>query len=710
MATSPAPYPHPLDRLFRPRSIAVIGASSDPRKIGGRPIAYMRRSGFSAPLFPINPAQAEIQGLPAYPSLAAVGKPVDQVIIAVSGAQVPAAVDEALAQRAGSIIVFSAGFAELGEEGRRAQEAMAARCRAAGVPLVGPNCIGVFSAANGMYATFMTALEHEQFPQGHVGIVSQSGAIGSYLYGLAGDRGLRFSHFVATGNEADVDVADCIDWMAQDPETHVVMAYLEGCRDGARLRRALQNARAHRKPVIVMKVGRSEQGAAAAASHTGSLAGADSVYDAILREGNAWRAESLEEMVDLAYACSVSPLPQGNRLGVITPSGGVGVISADEAARCGLELPPLPAAAQAEIHALIPFSSPVNPVDTTAQTVGDRTLFTRILRRVVAHDGYDSVLSFNANVGRSETEFAKIRETLYALRVEHPTRVLAVSMRARPEIAEELQRHHILYFTDPARATATLGAMARIARGFAQAAPAAHATDKATCRAPVADLPAGPLDEASARDLLEASGIPFAPQIAVDSADAAVAAAAAVGYPAVMKVRSPDIAHKSDVGGVVLGLRDAGQVREGWSAMMQRVRDAAPSARLEGAIVSPMVSGGVETVMGVVRDPVFGPMLMFGLGGVFVEVFKDVVFRPAPVSLETAHEMIREIRGLPLLQGARGRPPMDLDTLARALVKLSAFATAHAERVRSVEINPFIALPAGGCAVDALILKTPTSD
>lgn len=694
--------PHRLDCLFQPRSIAVVGASSDPSKIGGRPIAYMRRAGFKGPLYPINPQQSEVQGVKAYPSLAAIGAPVDQVIIALPGAHVPAAIDEALAHQAGSIIVFSAGFAEAGEQGARVQDALAARCRAAGVPLVGPNCIGVFSVASGVCATFVTALEHEMFEPGHVGIVSQSGAIGSYLYGMAADRGLRFSRFVATGNESDVDAADCIDWMAQDDETRVILVYLEGARDGERLRRALQRARAQRKPVILMKVGRSAQGAAAAASHTGTLAGADEVYDAVLCDSQAWRADTLEEMIDLAYACSTSPLPRGNRLGVVTPSGGAGVICADEAARSGLVLPLLPDALQDRIRALIPLATPVNPVDTTAQTVGDRSLYTRILGHVVGHEGYDIVLSFNSNVGRTEAEFSKIREALYALRRDFPQRVLAISMRARPEIAEELRRNGILYFADPSRATATLGAMARIAQGFETAGATAAPVLPAT-----AALPAGTLDEAVARRLLEAHGIPFAPQRAVTTAQDAVAAGRDLGYPAVMKVLSPDIAHKSEVSGVLLGLAGDEQMDAGWTQLMARVRAAAPAARIEGAIVSPMISGGVETVMGVVRDPVFGPMLMFGLGGVFVEVFKDVVFRPAPVDLQTAREMVREIRGLPLLQGARGRPPADLDTLARALVDLSTFAVAHAGEVDSVEINPFIALPEGGCAVDALILKRP---
>lgn len=689
---------HPLDPLFNPSSIAVVGASADPRKIGGRPIAYMLRSGFDRPLYPINPRQPEIQGLRAYGSLAEVGRRLDQVVIALAGEQVEAAVEEAVAQQAGSIIVFSSGFAEMGEAGKRAQDRIAGRCREAGIPLVGPNCIGVFSAGRAMYSTFMTALEHELFDAGSVGIASQSGAIGSYLYGMAGDRGVGFSHFVATGNEAAVDVADCIDWMAQDPDTSVVMAYLEGCRDGERLYRALQRARAARKPVILMKVGRSEQGAAAAASHTGSLAGADAVYDAVLRETNAWRAGSLEEMVDLAYACSNSVLPAGRRLGVVTPSGGVGVIAADEAARVGLTLPPLPLAAQDAVRRIIPFASGVNPVDTTAQTVGDRSLYTRILDLVFQQD-FDSVLSFNASMGRSEAEFAKVRASLYELRRAYPQKVVALSMRATPEIAAELAAEQILYFADPSRATATIGALARIAEGFDRPTdgPAVVPASEA--------LPAGPMDEAAARALLERAGVPFVAQSIARTADEAAQAAEALGFPVVMKVLSAEIAHKSDVGGVLLGLRDVGAVRAGWTSMMDRVRTACPEARIEGVIVAPMVSGGVETVMGVVRDPVFGPMVMFGLGGVFVEVFKDVTFRRAPVGLQTANEMIREIRGLPLLLGARGRPPMDLDTLARTLVALSAFAASRCNEVASVEINPFIALPQGGCAVDALILR-----
>lgn len=694
---------HTLDPLFCPASIAVIGASSDPRKIGGRPIAYMLRSGFAGRILPINPKQSEIQGLPAFVSLAAVGHPVDQVIIAVAGALVEQAVEEALAQNARSIVVFSSGFGEIDEEGKRAQERMARRCRDAGVQLIGPNCIGIFSTRSAMYSTFMSALEHEMFEPGNVGIVSQSGAIGSYLYGLAGDRGVRFSHFAATGNEAGVDVADCIEWMAQDPHTRVILAYLEGCGNGERLRRALQTARARRKPVIVMKVGSSAQGAAAAASHTGSLAGADQMFDSIFAECGAWRAQTMQELVDLAYACSISALPLGNRLGVITPSGGVGVIAADACEQAGLVLPHLPPALQQQVKDIVPYASGVNPVDTTGQVLSDRQLFNRIMKIVFDFDGFDSILSFNASIGKSAGEWAKVREDLFALRRQHPQRLVALSMRATPEVVRELEAQNILYFSDPAVATRTIGALTWL--GAAQRAAALETTEAAAQVRPMPALPAGVLGEAAARTLLEAAGLPFAPQRVAANAEQAMQAAEELGFPVVMKVLSPDIAHKSDVGGVVLNLASREAVLTAWSAMMARVRGHCPQADIQGAVLSPMISGGTETVLGMVNDPVFGPMMMFGLGGIFVEIFQDVKFHSAPLDLPQAQAMIAAIKGFPLLDGARGKAPADLDCLARALVTLSQFAAAHADSLASVEINPFIALPQGGYAVDALIIR-----
>jgi acyl-CoA synthetase (NDP forming) len=690
-----------LDALFRPDSVAIIGASSDPKKIGGRPINHLNRAGFKGAIYPINP-QPEVQGLKAYASLDVVPGPVDLAVIAVPAAGAPAALEECIRKGVRAVIVFSSGFGEIDAAGRAVQEAMVARCRAAGIPMLGPNSIGLFNSVHGLYTTFMTSLDKGIPPPGNIGMVSQSGALGAYMQALATDRGLSFSHFVATGNEADVDVSECIGWMAEDPAIKVILAYMEGCRDGARLRAALARAAANRKPVVIMKVGKSERGAAAAASHTGALAGADAVFDAVFRECGVHRASSVEEMLDIAYACSHGVLPRSDRLAVITVSGGVGVMAADLASEIGLDLPPLPADGQAAVRQIVPFASGVNPIDTTAQTLGDRTLLVRMLSVMLEKGEFDSVFSFMSNQGHSVSDMAVLKPALIDMRARFPDRLFVLCMRAAPEVRAELEANGLLIIEDPTRAIRTIAALAGFSKGFERASQTA-----VTTMAKV-ELPAKP-DEAQSKAILARAGIAFAPEHTAKNRDEVVKLADQTGYPLAMKVLSPDIQHKSDVGGVALGIENAAAAGEAWDAMMATIKTKVPAARIEGVLLSPMISGGVETVLGAHRDPVFGPVVMFGLGGVFIEVLRDVVFRPAPVNLDQAHAMIREIRGFPLLAGVRGKAGVDLDRIASSLVVLSQFAAAQADTVSSVEINPFIALPkgvqGGGCGVDALIVR-----
>jgi acyl-CoA synthetase (NDP forming) len=687
--------PHVLDPLFRPKSVAVIGASSDGNRIGGRPVAYSKRA-FKGTIFPVNPNQTEIQGLPAYASIRDVPGEVDQAIIAVPAKAAMQAADDCIAKGVKAAVMFSSGFAETGAEGRAMQVELARRCAAGGMKLVGPNSLGMFNAHIGLYSTFSSYFDPLWPRTGPVSIVSQSGAFGTYFLAIAAERGLGFSHCVATGNEADVDVAACVDWLADDPDTGVIMIYLEGCRDGARLRAALARAQANRKPVVAMKVGVSEQGVAAIASHTGSLAGSDAVFDAVFREYNVHRARSLDELVDVAYACSGGVFPKSPRVGVVTLSGGVGIQMADAAAELGLELPRMPDAAQQKVLAMIPFAGPANPVDATAQVINDWSMFTKILGIVADEGNVDSVISFLAHTGTAPGVMDRLKPSLREVRARFPDRVFILCARMPREMADEFATIGFLSFEDPTRAVAAVAALARLGRGFAKSPARQAAVQKA------APLAVGRIDEAQAKRLLGAAGIPFAPERAAHTREEAAAAANAIGFPVVLKVLSRDIAHKSEAGGVVLGLRDAGEVAAAFDAMMARVREGAPSARLEGALVARMIEG-LETVIGTKRDPIFGPVVMFGLGGIYVEVLKDVTLRLAPVDHATAKEMIRAIKGYPLLAGARGRPPADLDALADVLVALSRFAAAHAD-VASAEINPFIALPDGGVAVDALIM------
>jgi acetate---CoA ligase (ADP-forming) len=685
---------HPLDALFRPASVAIIGASSDANRIGGRPVRFTKHA-FKGAILPINPNQKEIQGLPAFASIRDVPGPVDQAIVAVPAKSATLAVDDCIAKGVKAIVMFSSGFAETGAEGRAMQVELARRCAAGGVKLLGPNSLGMFSVQVGLYSTFSSYFDPLWPRSGPVAIVSQSGAFGTYFLALAIERGLGFSHFAATGNEADIDVAECVEWLADDPATGVIMIYLEGCRDGARLRAALARAAANRKPVIAMKVGVSDKGIAAIASHTGTLAGSDAVFDAVFRENNVHRARTLDELVDVAYACSGYVFPKSPRVGVVTISGGVGIQMADAAAELGLELPRMPDAAQQKVLAMVPFAGPANPVDATAQVINDWSMFTTILGIVAQEGNVDSVISFLAHTGTTPGVMERLKPALRDVRVRFPDRVFILCARMPRDMADEFVRMGFLIFEDPTRAIAAVAALAKLGQGYAR--PRVAQAEVKTA----APLPSAPINEAEAKRLLGAAGVPFAPEIVAATRDAAVAAAEGLGYPVVLKVLS-NIAHKSEAGGVVLGLSSAADVAGAYDTMLARVRERVPDTRIEGVLVARMIEG-VETVIGVKRDAVFGPVVMFGLGGVYVEVLKDITLRLAPVDRAAALEMIRAIKGFPLLAGARGRPPVDLDSLADVLVAMSRFGSAHPE-VASAEINPFIALPKGGVAVDALIL------
>lgn len=688
---------NPLDPLFRPRSIAIIGASTDATKIGGRPIAYLKQAGYAGHIVPVNPNASAVQGLPSFASLDAVQGEVDLAVIAVPAVAVPAAIEACIRKSVRAIALFSAGYAELGEAGKLAQEAVVARCRAAGIRLLGPNALGLINPGDGVFVTFSASL-HRNWPRpGKVAIATQSGAVGTYCFTLLADRGAGISHLITTGNEGDVDVAACIDWLADDPATGVILTYLEGARDGARLLAALEKCRARGKPVVAMKVGTSEVGAAATASHTGTLAGADAGYAAAFEAAGAWRAGSLAEAADIAAACTAGPLPRGRRLGVITISGGAGAFLADAAASQGLDVPALAEAAQAELRAVVGFAGSRNPVDTTAQIANDKTAFNRMLEIMLRHGQYDALVGFLAFMAENLPRLEAMLPELERLRAAYPQTTFLFSLRAPPETRAMLLDKGFATFEDPNQAVQAAAALTWLGERQERPAPGASVAD-------VKALPAGDLDEADCRRLLAAAGLPFAPAVAVTTAEAACAAAERLGYPVVLKILSPDLAHKSEVGGVRLDLRDATTVRAAWTSMMPEAAAQAPRARIHGALVSPLLKGGVETVLGMTRDPVFGPLIMFGLGGVFVEVFRDVGFRLAPLTREEALRLVRSIRGFPLLDGARGKPKADLGALADALVALSRFAEAHPEAA-SVEINPFIALPEGGHGLDAIILR-----
>ncbi len=694
---------HSLHPFFHPRAVSVIGASSDLKKLGGRTFRNLRVHGFQGGLYPVNNRSEEVQGVAAVPTIAELPDEVDLALILVPAAGVVQTIEEYAAKGVSAAVVFSSGFAEVDEEGRRNQQRLLEVGEAAGMRIVGPNCMGVMNVHSKLFCTFSSAFDTGTVKPGRVGVVSQSGAFGAHCIVLSRDMGLGLGLWITTGNECDVDVADSLAYLAQDDGTDVILVYMEGCRSKERLVHGLELARSKGKPVVVLKVGRTDVGAAAASSHTASLVGSDAVFDAIFKQYGAYRANSIEELFDVGYACTAGIFPPGRDLGIVTISGGVGVIMADAASDAGLEVPPLADEAQQILKELIPYAAVRNPVDFTAMALSDMSLVQKNLEVMLDVGGCDAVVVFLGAVGLNPVLMEALSGSLLEVRKKFAKGLIVLAMKARADAKETLEEAGYLLMEDPTRAIGAISALAGFAASFrgqgAKQAPPALPEGRAP-------FPATTVSEFEAKQVLGSAGIPVVDERMASSAEEAAAAAGELGYPVVLKIASPDIMHKSEMGGVLLDLDSAEAVRAGHATLLERAREHHPEARIEGVLVAPMVQGGVETILGVSRDPVFGPVVMFGLGGIFVEVLKDVTLRVAPFGLEEAHAMIREVQGYPLLEGVRGQPAADVDALAEALARLSAFAAAHADELETLDLNPFLVLPKGqgAVAVDALIV------
>jgi acetate---CoA ligase (ADP-forming) len=691
-----------LEPLFRPASVAIIGASSDPGKIGGIPLKLLKTSRFAGALYPVNPNAATIQELPAFASIGDIGRPVDLAIIALPAPSVLGALEACAAAGVRAVIIFSAGFAEMDASGLCQQERIGAIVRNSGPRVLGPNCIGVVNFANGLFASFHPAFVDSRTDPGCIGLVSQSGAFAGHLHRMAGERDFAFSYCITTGNEADFDVADGLAFLAEDPGTEAVMACLEGCRNGPKLIAALRLARERKKPVMAMKLGRTELGAAAAQSHTGALAGSDAVFDGVFRQFGVHRAHSIEEFLDLGHACAVAPLPMNDRVALVTVSGGVGVLMADAAAQSGLDVAELPLAAQAKIKRLVPFAAARNPIDITGQVVNDLGLLEQALAISIAEDRYGSLVSFVGATPRLPERAERLRALFSRLSADYPHTVLVAAGLTTPEFRADLQARGCLTFEEPTRAVRTVAALAAFRAHFER--EAALLPDE-QCAIP--PLPrSGALTEYESLGFLSSAGIPVVERRLVASPAAAEAAADELGFPVVLKVASAAIPHKRDSGAVALGLSTRQAVRDAYRMMAERVASRTGRAA-ERFVVAPMIDEGIETVLAVSCDPVFGPVVMFGLGGIFVEAVNDVVFRAGVIDVDEARRMIREIRAVGILDGIGGRPPADIDALALALARLSMIAAAHGESIESIDINPFIvrAEGRGAVALDARVIR-----
>lgn len=692
-----------LNALFSPRSIAVVGASSDPTKTGGRPVHLLQKHGFTGAVYPVNPKASEVQGLPAYGSLDALPETPDLVLVAVPGAAAVATLESAADRGVGAAIVLSAGFAESGADGVALQARVSEIAQASGMRILGPNCLGAVSVRERAIGTFSVALETEMPREGSVSIVSQSGNVGSAALRLLGDSGAGLARFIAMGNEADLQAGDAIGWLADDPDTKVILCCLETCRDAVRLIDALERARAAGKPVVALKIGTSEAGQKAAQSHTGGLAGSDRVFDAVFRRYGVVRVHALEELVQVGAALETL---HGRNVGaapsaaLIAASGGFGVMMADAAAARGVGVHPLGAAAQARIRSALPLASTANPIDATAQMSANPEILEELVDAALSDDANTTaclMLALGMEVPRLREVFTK---ALAQVAARHKDKALVACVSGPKDAIRDLRALGIACFPTIDSAMTGIAALGRFeALRNPASAPAAPE--------PRAPLPAeATRNEATAKAALAAAGLPFPKEVIATTAAEAAAAADEIGVPVALKILSHDIQHKSDIGGVELGVSGGDQARAAFDRIMAAAARYAPGATIDGVLVAPMTTGGTELILGTVTDPTFGPAVMVGLGGVFAEIFEDTALRLAPVTEAEAAEMLRELRAFPLLNGARGRPRADLAALCQAISQLSRFAARHADEVDEIDINPLLVRPEGEgvVALDALIV------
>ncbi len=691
----------PLRALLAPRSIAVLGASPDAAKLNGRVLKYLRDKGYAGRVFPVNPKHESVCGWRCYPSVADLPEPADLAIIALPAKVVAAAVGDCGRARIAAAIVFSSGFAEMGAAGRELEERLVAAARAANVRLLGPNNLGLVNAFERVLATFSQYANGET-PAGPVGFVTQSGAFGTAIAALARARGLGLGYFVNTGNEADISFAEVMAEVLADSRIRVGAGYIEGFKDGAGTIALAEAALAAGKPLVLAKVGKSGAGARAAASHTGSLAGEDAVFDGVAKQFGIVRARNEEHMLDLVDVLACCGLPDGKGLGIVTQSGGAGVLMADRAEESGLTLPALADATRQRLRAAIPeFGAVANPVDVTAQFIADpwslREAVLAVLDDPQVHVGIVWLQLMEAHVEVLARIFAEIKTS--------SRKPFVVCWVAAPVAALRALRAlgiAVLRGAEPA-----IDAVAGLVRySAARRHWLADAASRAALSLPAVALPQrkGAATSVEAARLLEAAGVPLAAHAFAASAEDAARAAESLGYPVAVKIESADILHKTEVGGVRLGLRNSGEVVAAHAAVLAAARTHRPEARIDGVLVQAMAEGTLEFVIGLKRDPVFGTVVMAGLGGVLIEVLKDVAFRKAPVSVAEAGRMLDELKGRALLSGFRGKPAVDRERLVQLVSSVSCLGAALGERLRELDLNPVLLSADGAIAVDWLLL------
>ncbi len=698
---------HYLAPLFEPRSVALVGASERPDKVGGRVLENLRSGGYTGALFAVNPKYANVRGVPCVPSVSRLPQPVDLAVIVTPPATVPGIVEECGRAGIRTACVITAGFSETGPEGARLEARLLANACRHDVRVLGPNCIGLMRLPLGLNATFARG---HALP-GTLALVSQSGAVCTAMLDWATSNGVGFSSVISLGGSTDLDFGEVVDYLAADERTEHILLYIEGVRDGRRLVSSLRAA-ARMKPVILMKVGRHPAGSRAAVSHTGAIVGKDDVFDAVVRRTGVVRVRAMSDLVGAAQALASHLRPTGERLAIVTNGGGPGVMAADRAGDLGVELATLAPATIASLQGKLPDNwSHGNPVDLIGDAGPER--YRAAVAACLADPGVDGVVAILTPQAMTEPE-AAAQAVVDAARGATKPVIAAWMGEASVEVARaQLRKSGLPVFRGPEVAVETFAHIAQFYRNqrllLRAPGPLAHTEppDLERARAIVgAVLGAGrtSLTQIEAKDLLEAFHVPVARARAAPDAPGAVAAAAALGYPVVMKIDSPDVTHKSDVGGVRLALADAAAVRAAYDAMIAEVRARRPEARIAGVTIETMVARphARELVVGVLRDPIFGPAIAFGAGGIAVEVLRDRAVALPPLDALLVADLIRGTRVGRMLGAFRHLPAVDRAALEAVLLRVSELACELPE-LEELDINPLIADEAGVVAVDARV-------
>jgi acetyltransferase len=709
-----------LQHLFNPRSIGILGASSDLNKVSGRPLSYMLRFGYPGKIYPINPKYKEIAGVKCYPSINDVPGEIDVLMVIIPAFEILHNLESGLDKGVKAAVIISGGFAETGEKGRELQEKLTSFAKETGMLIYGPNTTGFLSLVNRTVATFSQSLEViDEMVPGKTGLITQSGAFGAAIFVRAMRVGLGFSHWAATGNEADLEFCDFLEYMVDDPDTQVIAGFMAGVEDGQKLIKGLDRAAQKGKPVVLLKMGSTEAGKRAAMSHTGAIVGSSRAYDAVFRQKGVVVARDIAQLIDYSMAFSTTPLPKGKKVGIMTESGGGGVLLTERCSELGLEVSEIFGPTRERLKEVVPsLGSIKNPVDLTGQSLSNPSLVKGAIRVMLESEDFDMVVPLLLMSKATAEE--KAMDLLDLYNQHKDKKVMVICWPEGPkEWIQFLMKQLIHVSVTPTRCAHTLNALADYARFLGQY------QKQTTIKTDGVELPADrkekvleiieetkqrgerQLSEYLAKKILQAYDVPITDEDLAGSVEEAIEIAGRIGYPVVAKLISPDILHKTEAGIVALNIDSEDRLKTVYKEIIKRGKAYRSDARAEGVLIQKMVSEqGIETIVGISHKRPFGPTIMFGLGGIFVEVMKDVSIRILPVSHRDVKDMIHQIRGYTILGGTRGRNPSDLDALASVLLKTACLAEEFSEEIAEIDINPLIVLEEGKGvkAVDALVL------